>query len=75
MVDRVVAVAARKGVRPIQVALAWILAKPGVTAPIVSATRLEQLDQLVEGMSATLSPEEIASLEEPYVPHTVIGIV
>ena len=44
------------------------------TAPIVSATKLEQLDQLVDGMSVTLSPEEIASLEAPYVPHKVIGI-
>jgi aryl-alcohol dehydrogenase-like predicted oxidoreductase len=75
VVDRVVALAARKGVPPIQVALAWVLAKPGVTAPIVSATKLEQLDQLVEGMSVTLSPEEMASLEEPYVPHRVIGMV
>jgi aryl-alcohol dehydrogenase-like predicted oxidoreductase len=75
VVDRVVEVAARKGVKPIQVALAWILSKPGVTAPIVSATKLEQLDQLVEGLSVTLTPDEIASLEEPYVPHKVIGIV
>jgi aryl-alcohol dehydrogenase (NADP+) len=75
VVDRVVEVAKQKGVKPIQVALAWILGKPGVTAPIVSATKLEQLDQLVEGMSVSLSPEEIASLEEPYVPHKVIGIV
>jgi aryl-alcohol dehydrogenase-like predicted oxidoreductase len=75
VVDRVVEIATRKGVRPIQVALAWILGKPGVTAPIVSATKLEQLDQLVEGLSVTLSPEEVVSLEEPYVPHNVIGIV
>jgi aryl-alcohol dehydrogenase-like predicted oxidoreductase len=75
VVDRVVEVATRKGVKPIQVALAWIVNKPGVTAPIVSATKLEQLDQLVEGLSVTLTPEEIASLEEPYVPHKVIGIV
>jgi aryl-alcohol dehydrogenase (NADP+) len=74
VVDRVVEVARRKGVTPIQIALAWILAKPGVTAPIVSATKLEQLDQLIEGTSVTLSPEEIASLEEPYIPHKVIGI-
>jgi aryl-alcohol dehydrogenase-like predicted oxidoreductase len=75
VVDRVVEIAGQKGVKPIQVALAWILGKPGVNAPIVSATKVEQLDQLVEGMSVTLSPEEIASLEEPYVPHKVIGIV
>ncbi len=75
VVDRVVEVAKQKGVPPIQVALAWILARPGVNAPIISATKIEQLDQLVEGMSVTLSSEEIASLEEPYVPHKVIGIV
>ncbi|HWI19945.1 MAG TPA: aldo/keto reductase [Vicinamibacterales bacterium] len=75
VVDRVVEIAAQKGVKPIQVALAWILGKPGVTAPIVSATKLEQLDQLVEGMKVTLSPEEVAALEEPYVPHKVIGLV
>ena len=75
VVDRVVEIAGNKGVLPIQVALAWILGKPGITAPIVSATKLEQLDQLVAGLSVTLSPEEIASLEEPYVPHKVIGIV
>jgi aryl-alcohol dehydrogenase-like predicted oxidoreductase len=75
VVDRVVSIAAQKGVKPIQVALAWILGKPGVTAPIISATKLEQLDQLVEGMKVTLSPEEVASLEEPYVPHKVIGLV
>ncbi|MBY0496368.1 MAG: aldo/keto reductase [Cyanobacteria bacterium] len=75
VVDRVVAVAKRKGVLPIQVALAWILAKPGVTAPIISATKVDQLDQLVEGLSVKLTPQEIAAVEEPYVPHKVIGIV
>ena len=71
--DRVVEVATRKGVRPIQVALAWVLSKPGVAAPIVSATRVEQLDQLVEGMTLTLTADEIRSLEAPYAPHTVLG--
>ena len=71
--DRVVEVAARKGVRPIEVALAWVLSKPGVTAPIVSATKVEQLDQLLAGMAVTLSPEEVRALEEPYVPHKIIG--
>ena len=75
VVDRVVEVAKQKGVTPIQVALSWIVNKPGVTAPIVSATKLEQLDQLVEGLSVKLTPEEIAAVEEPYVPHKVIGIV
>jgi aryl-alcohol dehydrogenase (NADP+) len=71
--ERVVEVARRKGVLPIQVALAWVLSKPGVTAPIVSATQVEQLDQLVAGMAVTLSPEEVRALEEPYVPHKIIG--
>jgi aryl-alcohol dehydrogenase (NADP+) len=74
VVDRVVDVAKRKGVKPIQVALAWILAKPGVTAPIISATKLDQLDQLVDGLAVTLTAEEMAAVEEPYVPHPVIGI-
>ena len=74
VVDRVVEVARQKGVKPIQVALAWILSKPGITAPIVSATKLEQLDQLLDGMSVTLTADEVSALEEPYVPHRVIGI-
>ena len=71
--DRVVEVATQKGVLPIQVALAWVLGKPGVAAPIVSATKLEQFDQLFDGMSVSLSPEEIRALEEPYTPHPVLG--
>ncbi len=73
--ERVVAVAETKGVPPIQVALAWVLNRPGVAAPIVSATRLEQLDQLVDGLSVKLTAEEVAAVEEPYVPHQVTGIV
>ena len=71
--DRVVEVATQKGVLPIQVALAWILGKPGVAAPIISATKLEQFDQLFDGMSVSLSPEEVSALEEPYTPHPVLG--
>jgi aryl-alcohol dehydrogenase-like predicted oxidoreductase len=72
--DRVVEVATRKGVPPIHVALSWILNKPGVASPIVSATKLEQLDQLVAGLSVTLTPEEVRAVEEPYLPHSVLGI-
>jgi len=71
--DRVVRVAEQKGVLPIQVALAWVMSKPGVVAPIVSATRLEQLDQLIDGMTITLTPDEVLRLEEPYVPHRILG--
>ena len=56
-----------------QVALAWLLHKPGVTAPIVGATKLEHLDDAVAAEELALSDEEIARLEEPYVPHAVSG--
>jgi 1-deoxyxylulose-5-phosphate synthase len=72
--DRVVEVARKKGVLPIQVALAWVLSKPGVAAPIVSATKIEQLDQLVAGVSVELTAAEARALEESYRPHPVLGI-
>ena len=56
-----------------QVALAWLLHKPGVTAPIVGATKLEHLDDAITAEQLSLSAEEIARLEEPYVPHAVSG--
>lgn len=71
--DAVAAVAQRKGVLPIQVALAWILSRPGVVAPIVSVTKREQLDQLIDGLSVTLTPEEVQAVEAPYRPHRVLG--
>jgi len=72
--ERVVEVAAARGVPPAQIALAWLLRQPGVTAPIVGATKIEQLDQAVGALEVTLSDEEARRLEEPYVPHTVLGI-
>ena len=71
--DALAAVATRLGRPRAQVALAWLLAKPEVTAPIVGATRLEQLDDAVAALTLTLSAEDIAELEAPYVPHPVIG--
>jgi aryl-alcohol dehydrogenase (NADP+) len=71
--DRVVQVARAKGVLPIQVALAWVASRPGITAPIVGASRLEQLDQLVDGLSVTLTSDEVGTLEEQYQPHPVRG--
>jgi aryl-alcohol dehydrogenase-like predicted oxidoreductase len=71
--ERVADVARRKGVLPIQVALAWILRQPAVAAPIVGATRLEQLDQLIDGLEIELTDEEARRLEEPYRPHGVLG--
>jgi 1-deoxyxylulose-5-phosphate synthase len=73
VVDRLNEVAGERGLPPAQVALAWLLHKPGVTAPIVGATRLEHLEDALAAAELTLSAEEIARLEEPYVPHPVIG--
>ena len=73
VVDRVVEVAAEKGVAPAQIALAWLLRQPGVTAPIVGASKMEQLDQAVAAVGVRLTDEEAARLEAPYIPHTVLG--
>jgi aryl-alcohol dehydrogenase (NADP+) len=71
--DRVVELARRKGVMPIQIALAWVASQLGVTAPIVGVTRMEQFDQLIAALSIELDPEDRRFLEESYVPHKVIG--
>jgi 1-deoxyxylulose-5-phosphate synthase len=71
--ERVVQVAEARGVLPIQVALAWVLRQPGITAPIIGASKLEQLDQLVAALPISLTDEELASLAEPYRPHPVLG--
>ena len=73
VVDRVRELAGKKDVAPAQVALAWLLHKPGVTAPIVGASKPHHLDDAIAALDVKLSPEEIARLEEPYVPHAVAG--
>ena len=73
VVDRVVELAGRRGVTPAQIALAWILRQPGVAAPIIGVTRIEQLDEAVAALGAALDDEECRRLEEPYVPHAVLG--
>ena len=73
VVDRVVEIAGGRGVTPAQVALAWILHQPGVTAPIIGVTKVEQLDDAVAALDVTLDDEECRRLEEPYVPHPVLG--
>ncbi len=73
VVDRAAEVAAARGVPPARIALAWVLAAPGVTAPIVGATKVEHLDDAIAAEQLTLRPEEIAALEEPYVPHPIAG--
>ena len=71
--ERVVQVAARLGVKPTQVALAWLLSQPGLTAPIVGASTLTHLDEAVASLTIKLSPEDAAFVEEPYQPHPVLG--
>ena len=74
VIDRASEVAAERDVPTAQVALAWLLHKPGVTAPIVGATKAEHVDDALAAEELALSDEEIARLEEPYVPHEVSGI-
>jgi 1-deoxyxylulose-5-phosphate synthase len=71
--DRVGDVARERGVSPAQVALSWILHQPSVTAPIIGATKMEHLEQAVAALDITLSDEERRRLEEPYVPHPILG--
>ena len=73
IVDRVVELAQQKGVKPAQIAVAWLLHKPGVTAPVVGASKMYQLEEAVASVDITLSDEEQAFLEEPYQPHPILG--
>jgi 1-deoxyxylulose-5-phosphate synthase len=71
--DRTADLAQRRGVTPAQVALAWLLAKPGVTSPIVGASKLTQLDEAVAAIELRLDAGEMTFLEELYQPHRIIG--
>jgi aryl-alcohol dehydrogenase-like predicted oxidoreductase len=73
IVQRVSEIAAKRDVPRAQVALAWMVQHPFVTAPIVGASKLHHLDDAVAALTLNLTPEEISSLEEPYVPHPVVG--
>ena len=73
IVGRVVETAKRRGVSAAQVAMAWILSKPGVTAPIVGASKMYQLEEAAAALSIQLSKEEVDFLEELYQPHPVLG--
>jgi aryl-alcohol dehydrogenase-like predicted oxidoreductase len=73
VVDRVTEVADRLGVTSAQVALAWLLHKPGVTAPIVGATKLQHIEDALAAEALSLSDDDTARLEEPYVPHPIAG--
>ncbi len=73
VVDAVQKVATARGVAMAEVALAWLIARPGVAAPIVGATRLEHLEAALRALTLKLTPDETAALEAPYRPHTVKG--
>jgi 1-deoxyxylulose-5-phosphate synthase len=73
VVDRVGDIAARRGLSNATVALAWLLHKPAVTAPLVGVDKIEQLEEAVKALEVALLPDEMASLEQPYRPHPVLG--
>ena len=71
--ERVAEIASARGIPMAQVALAWQLSKPYITAPIIGATKPHHLDDAVAAVAVQLSADEIAKLEEPYVPHPILG--
>lgn len=73
VVERVVELAGRHSVKPAQIALAWLLHQPGITAPIIGASKMPHLEEAVAALEIKLSPEECRFLEEPYQPHPVLG--
>jgi len=73
VVDRLTEIAQRRGLSNAQIALAWILQKPGVTAPIIGASRMQHLEEAVAALQVKLDDAEMKSLEEPYQPHAVLG--
>jgi aryl-alcohol dehydrogenase-like predicted oxidoreductase len=73
VVDRLSEIAQKRGVQNSQVALAWILAKPGVSSPIIGASKMAHLEQAIEALKIHLDEDEIKALEEPYEPHPVLG--
>jgi 1-deoxyxylulose-5-phosphate synthase len=75
VVQQVGEVAKKRGLPQAQIALAWMLQKPFITAPIIGATKPQHLEDAVAALSLKLTTEEIVALEEPYVPHAVVGVV
>jgi aryl-alcohol dehydrogenase-like predicted oxidoreductase len=73
VVERVAELATKHGVPRTHIALAWLLQKEPVTAPIIGATKLSHLDEAVGALSVKLAAEDVTYLEEPYVPHKVVG--
>jgi aryl-alcohol dehydrogenase-like predicted oxidoreductase len=73
IVARVLDLAQRRNVPPAQVALAWVAQKPGVTAPIIGASKPHHLTDAVSGLELKLTPAEVKELEQPYMPHAIAG--
>lgn len=73
IVERLAAIAEERGISRVHVALAWLLQKEPVKAPIVGARKLSHLEEAAAALTVKLTPEEMASVEEPYVPHRVVG--
>ena len=73
VLDSVTALAKQRGVSNAQIALAWMLHKPGVSSPIIGASKLYQLEESIAACEIKLSSEEVAALEAAYVPHPVLG--
>ena len=73
VVARVADLAEKHAVQRVQIALAWLLQKQPVTAPIIGATKINHLEDAISALSVHLTPEEVAYLEEPYVPHSIVG--
>jgi aryl-alcohol dehydrogenase (NADP+) len=73
VVDRITQVARARGVSNAQVALAWILQKPGITAPVVGASKMQHLEDAVAAAELKLDEAELKALEEPYQPHRILG--
>jgi aryl-alcohol dehydrogenase-like predicted oxidoreductase len=74
VIGEVERIAKARGVKMAQVALAWVLAQPGINAPIVGVTKAEQLEDALGALDVELSAEEIEALEASYAPHPVLGI-
>ncbi len=73
VVDRVIELAKKRDVSPTQIALAWLLHQPGVTAPIIGASKMEHLEEAIASIELKLDNEELAFLEQPYKPHPILG--
>jgi aryl-alcohol dehydrogenase (NADP+) len=75
ILERMREIATKKQVTPAQIAIAWLLSKPGVTAPIVGMSKPEYLDSVIGALKIQLTDEEVKSLEEPYQPRGTVGFV